>query len=179
MILLKNLRLLLEEGRTEEFFESIKREAEFRVWNTRVAGMEKEDLIQEVLLQVFQSIDKYDSSRAAASTYFGSVINNKIRDLLRKAGTNQNLSNTNAVAVMEEYSEELGGVILHSEEPKYNTVDLRLSLKKLDSRESKIVLLKAKGYTFQEIASRTGCSKSRAQQVYASSLAKLKEMLAC
>jgi RNA polymerase sporulation-specific sigma factor len=166
---------LLAVGDMDKFLTKAKEMCEVKIHATDFVGMEKEDVVQEVLLSVYRAVDAYDSSRAKASTFFENVINNRIRDCLRKAKTNMPLClAVELVESPEDISNDSGSThksnaVLKSVDGDYGCSEYEIDFMEnigLNDREKQIFKLRCAGYEFTEIATMLGLTKARISQLW-------------
>jgi RNA polymerase sporulation-specific sigma factor len=169
-------------GDCDLFLAKAKEKCEQKLRGRKFAGMEKDDVIQEVLIKVHKSLEKYDSSKAKLSTYIDHVIENMIKDCFKKCGTEKNLTLVNAIELEEIYSwndedsEKVSGLHLGTTDAGYLMVDLSIDISvnlDLTDREREIFNLRTQGYEFVEIAQMLGVSKARISQIWSGILSKL------
>jgi RNA polymerase sporulation-specific sigma factor len=164
---------LFAVGEMNLFLKKAQKHCAAKIGNRKFAGMDKEDVIQEALIKVYRSLDKYDSKVSKLNTFVDHVIENIICDYLRKAGSRKNLLVVNAAAISEvtndseestEVSYQLGEV-----DYGYENSELLMDVMEnmnLSDREKEIFKLRMEGYEFVEIAQKLGMSKSRLSQVW-------------
>jgi RNA polymerase sporulation-specific sigma factor len=166
---------LLAIGDMDKFLTKAKEMCEMKIKTSNFFGMEKEDVVQEVLLTVFKSINSYDNSKAKACTFFENVINNKIKDCVRKTGTKSNLMVTTAIELVPEFDADdkpadsayLG--VLSAADSGYACSEYEIDFMEnigLNDREKQIFKLRCSGYEFVEIASILGLTKARISQLW-------------
>ncbi|ATO48553.1 sigma-70 family RNA polymerase sigma factor [Brevibacillus laterosporus] len=139
------------------------------------AGMEKNDVTQEVMIKLYKSLDKYDADKAKMSTFVDHLINNKIKDMYRKCMSEKNLSVVNAVQILstdlDTDDENVNGAsfVLGHEGYGFENFEFVTDIMdnmKLNDREKEIFKLRSSGYEFVEIAEILGVSKPRVSQLW-------------
>ena len=163
-------------GDVDAFLNKAKEKCETKLRGKSFAGMDTEDVVQEVLIKIHKSFDKYDHNKAKVSTYVDHVMENMIKDCYKKCGTEKNLFVVNAVELdyssnweSEESDRRTQGVQVGAEDTGYQNVDFMYDLVNnlgLTPRESEIFHLRSQGYEFVEIANFLGVSKARISQIW-------------
>lgn len=160
-------------GDVDSFLSKTKEKCEQKLRGKKFAGMDKDDVIQEVLIKVHKSLDKYDSEKAKMSTYVDHVIENMIKDCYKKCGAEKNLMIINALEIEDSYSwegeESSSGVHVGVTDIGYLKVELSMDINinlNLNAREQEIYDLRTRGYEFIEIAEIIGVSKARISQIW-------------
>lgn len=157
---------LLEVGEIDAILLKAKEKAEQKIRGKVFAGMDIDDVVQEVIIKVFKSLPRYDKEKAKLTTFVDHVIENMIRDMLRKAGKVSNLQVINAVQIMEDTEEtiQLGEI-----DQEYSYLELMMDIMNgigLNEREKEIFQLRSNGYAFKEIAEAFGVSRPRMSQLW-------------
>lgn len=163
---------LLAIGEVEGLLEKTKEVCEIKLRGKKFAGMEHQDVVQEVMIKVFNSIETYDSSKAKASTYFDRIIGNMIKDCYKKAMSGKNLMVVNSGEISDGFNEEeqvdesyiVGEVDVEFENKEF-LIDITENLG-LNEKEKEIFELRSGGYEFVEIADILGVSKARISQIW-------------
>ncbi|GEA16792.1 hypothetical protein E308F_30380 [Moorella sp. E308F] len=158
----------------DEYLLRAKRVTEAKVRGINFAGMETDDVIQEVLLKVYSKMADYDSSRASIQTFIEAIINSTIKDLFRKAARASNLAVVNALQLVEDTSDVEDEVLasvatVGYEEEGYDYTNSFYDLMNntgLTEREKEIIELRLKGYSFSEIARALKVSSPRINQMW-------------
>jgi RNA polymerase sigma factor (sigma-70 family) len=131
-----------------------------------------EDVVQEVLIHVYQTIEKYDSSRAAFSTFLDHIIYTKIEKCYRK-GLNLNnkmfygamdLDLLDKETVFKFYSTEDSYSLDDSCKLSFNNVETKTQL---TPKEWEVLKLLARGFNQVEISKSMSTSKARVSQIVA------------
>lgn len=140
------------------------------------AGMEKEDVTQEVMIKLYKSLDQYSAEKAKMSTFVDHLIDNKIKDMYRKCMSEKNLNVVNAVQVVstdldveDETADTSMGLTLGHEGYAFENFEFVTDIMenmKLNEREKEIFKLRSNGYEFVEIASILGVTKARISQLW-------------
>jgi len=180
----RNFEELLALGEIELFLAKIRGYIESKVRGKTFAGMETDDVVQEVLLKVYTAIEHYDASKGKASTYFTHIINNQIKDIYRHAGSASNLMIVNAVLLADNYDEDENEnndivtkqVVLGEVDSQYAVVETVCDIIEnfsLTEREKEIFRLRAAGYSHKEIADILCCSKANISIIWKNILRKL------
>lgn len=159
-------------GKVDDFLQKAKENCEAKLTGMTFAGMTHDDVVQEVLLKVYRTMKDYDQEKARVTTFVDHVITNKIRDCLRKAGTQKNLTNSNAVLVSsgDEDEEEtmISRIAAPSEEYRYEEVEMMIDIMeymKLSTRDKLILQMRSEGYYHEEIGQKFNISKERVCQI--------------
>ncbi|UMY65158.1 MULTISPECIES: RNA polymerase sigma factor [unclassified Flavobacterium] len=112
---------------------------------------EAEDVLQEVFIKIWKSIDSYDESKGRFFTWILNIARNSSIDRLRSKGFNnsrKNLSTDNFVHLLDESNKMTNRI---------DTIGIREFIKKLKPKCIRILdLLFFKGYTQQEAAEELG-----------------------
>lgn len=169
---------LLALGEMEMFLEKVKQHTESKIRGKQLAGTEVDDVVQEVLIKVYQSVELFDSNKASAATYFDRIIDNKIRDCLRLMGTETNLAFVNSASIVDDRWYTNNGaselteneVVLAGDCSTYSCVEYIYDIVNnnmgLTEKEMQIFKLRAAGYNFVEIAHILGYTKARISQLW-------------
>lgn len=163
-------------GDIDAFLDKAQEKCRQKLRGKTFAGMEKEDVTQEVMIKLYNALEKYDAEKAKMSTFVDHLIENKIKDMYRKCMSEKNLSVVNAVHLV---CTDMGG------NDESDGVDTGLTLghvgfayenfefvtdimenMKLNDREKEIFKLRTSGYEFVEIAGILGVSKARVSQLW-------------
>ena len=168
---MKSYDELLALGELDLFLEKVRNHTSKKIRNRDFAGMEREDVIQEVLIKVYKSIESFDPSKSKASTFVDHVIENKIKDCLRSAGSESNLCNVNSVPLIDDTSGEEyieGTIIIPVEESMYSYIEYLQDIKNIDltEKETEVVKLKIAGYNNTEIANILGCTRATVHNIW-------------
>lgn len=165
---------LFAVGEMEQFLSTAKKKCEAKVYGKTFAGMEKEDVVQEMLVKVYRSMDKYDSSVAKVTTFVDHIMENVLRDCYKKCMSEKNLAVVNANELATHYdtdeessissTTEVGEIDPGFENAEFIT-DFMEKLE-LSDREKEVFRLRSSGYEFQEIANLLGVSKARMSQIW-------------
>lgn len=166
-------------GDMDTFFNKVTGDCRKKIGSMKFAGMDSDDVAQEAFIKVFNSLNHYNDDTSKLSTYIDHVLNNLIRDCLRKAGSQKNLNVVNAtpiVAYVEYEDGETGSssaTELHLGEVDcgYENTEFlmdAMSNMGLSDREKEVLQLRMGGYEFAEIASTLGVKKSRVSQIWGS-----------
>lgn len=166
---------LLDLGAVDTLLDKAQKICKKKLSNKVFPGMEKDDVVQEALVKVYNSIDKYDSEKAKASTFFDHIISNVIKDCYKKATTEKNLLVCNASEYTEvstdsdDVSEGKAGVTYGVVDHEYENSEFMMDLADnmgLNDREKEIFSMRCAGYEFKEIAEVIGVSKPRMTQIW-------------
>ena len=165
---------LLALGDLDLFLTKTKELCEMKLRSKFFRGMEKEDVVQEVLIKVYQSLDRYDYTKGKASTYVENVVNNHITDCIRKSNTGYMKANTSTHEFVDELDDDMVGttsdkIILSDQEDKYAYSNYMIDFMDnigLDDREKQIFKLRCTGYDFVEIAGLLNLTKARISQLW-------------
>ena len=136
--------------------------------NTYIAGMDREDIAQELRIALTKAAKKYDESKGALfHTYLHTSLVNTIRTLITKAQRHPTFvsidNNPYDTADTGFYTSEVAKV-LAKEEKEYEEVDTELLIHtndengdpKLQSNEKAFVNYKLQGLTMDEITKKLG-----------------------
>lgn len=179
----KDLEQLLELEEIDLFLSKAKEKCEKKLRGKSFAGMEQDDVIQEVLIKVYKSLASYDKSKAKISTYVDRVIENMIKDSFKKCGSFKNLANVNALEIEDSYTSESDdapsmshSVSVGNEDLNFLETEIYMDLetnKYLTKRERLVFDLHYRGYEKVEIAQMLGLSKARVTQIWKEIIAKI------
>jgi len=178
---------LEERNDMNMFLEKIRKYCTIKLHNTTFAGMDKEDVIQEILLKVYSVVNNYDLSKGSITTYLDKIIDNKVKDCLRHASSHTNLVNTNAQSldIVANYEDQKTSksfnIDLRADDSAYSCREYVLDILdrvKLTNKESEVLKLHLTGYSFIEIAKHSGCSKSRISHIWKNIRGKLELLIA-
>ncbi|MGO4731670.1 sigma-70 family RNA polymerase sigma factor [Paenibacillus sp. 2KB_22] len=167
---------LFEIGDIDMFLNKAQEKCRHKLRGKTFAGIEKEDVTQEIMIKLVNSLDKYDSEKAKMSTFVDHLIENKIKDMYRKCMSEKNLSVVNAVQIMctdqsggdESESSDIALALGHAGFAYENfefVTDIMENMR-LNEREKQIFKLRTSGYEFVEIAGMLGVSKARISQLW-------------
>lgn len=155
----------------DSFMDRVQKTCRYKLKDRDIAGMEKDDVIQEVLVKVYLSLEQYDAEKARLSTYINKIMDNMIADCLKKGGAKKNLMVVNALHIREtddDDTEKGFSALQITEDGGVEYLELMTDIMEnlhLDDQEKTIFRLRAAGYEFNEIATTMGLKKS---QVYSS-----------
>lgn len=159
----------------DAILEKAKEKCEAKLRGKRFAGWDKDDVLQEVLIKVFRTIDRYKQDTSRYSTFVDHVMDNMIKDCYRKTLTEKNLNVVNAAEYVDAYLDEddvqdfsVGchvGVVDNGYQNSEFVTDLMQNMG-LSEREKDIFSLRSAGYEFVEIASIIGVTKARISQIW-------------
>ncbi|MGA4519294.1 sigma-70 family RNA polymerase sigma factor [Solibacillus silvestris] len=181
----KEFDQLFEAGEIDLFLSKAKEQCEKKLRGRTFAGMEQEDVVQEVLIKVYKSLSSYDSAKAKLSTYIDRVIENMIKDSYKKCGSYKNLANINAMEIEDSYQdngEEYGmgsssnSISIGFNDMGYMRFEVFTDIKendRLTKRERVILQLHYKGYEKVEIAEKLGVTKARISQIWKEMMEKM------
>lgn len=132
-----------------------------------ISGMATCDVVSEMEIKIWKTLDGYDSNKACYHTYITNILNNKYKDLLRKASNGSDSILNNAARLTESYEEE---DVVYSyfgiDDSNLLQVENYLFIKSsLTDREQQAVSLVVSGYTRSEAASMMGVSPCRMTQL--------------
>jgi RNA polymerase sporulation-specific sigma factor len=161
-------------GDVDQIITGVKKKCELKLRGKKFAGMENEDVVQEVLIKVHNSFAKYNSEKAKFSTYVDHVIENQIKDCYKKCSSEKNLTLVNALELEDSSSREgeyddtpYYGVHIGRLDVGYFNMEFQTDIRfDLGEREMEIFQLRTKGYEFVEIAAMLGVSKARISQIW-------------
>jgi RNA polymerase sporulation-specific sigma factor len=173
-------------GEMDLFLAKAIKHVKVKLGTVKLAGMEADDVAQEAVIKVYNSLAKYDASASKLTTYVNHVIDNMIRDCLRKAGSTKNLMVTNADEIICNYDNTADLSVGEDISIQYGVKDMGYENTEdfidatehmnLTAQEKKVFVLRMEGYEFVEIAESMGVSKSRLSQVWSSVKAKYEKM---
>jgi RNA polymerase sporulation-specific sigma factor len=162
----------------DAFLQKAQEKCRAKIAHRTFAGMETDDVVQEVLIKVYRSMEKYDGSLSKVSTYVDHVMDNMIRDCLRKAGSGANLAVVNAFDLFNsvdheqknlEESGNSGTFVVGADDYGFENVEVLTDVMEhmnLVQREVDVFRLRLIGYEFVEIADILGVSKARISQIW-------------
>lgn len=167
---------LLAIGDMDAFLRKAQDKCRHKLKGQTFAGMDKEDVTQEVMIKLYKSLDQYDAQKAKLSTFVDHIIDNKIKDMYRKCMSEKNLNVVNAIQVvstdLDTEDEADGGegmLTLGHEGYAYENFEFITDIMEnmqLTDREKEIFKLRSSGYEFVEIADILGVSKARISQIW-------------
>jgi RNA polymerase sporulation-specific sigma factor len=166
-------------GEMDLFLAKAIKHCKIKLRSVRLAGMDIDDVAQEAVIKVYKSLEKYDSKTSKLTTYVDHVIDNMIRDCLRKAGSLKNLMVTNADELVlnpDTETDFMAGIetigLQHGiKDMGYENTEDFIDVTEhmnLTAQEKKVFILRMEGYEFAEIAKSMGVTKSRLSQVWSS-----------
>lgn len=171
MLTARTYEEMLEQD-IDAFMQKVKHVCAKKLRNIDLAGIEEDDVTQEVLMKVYMSLDNYDASKARLSTYVHRVIDNMIADCLRRCGAKKNLMVVNSLSIIERpYGEEEKGEFVHlgitDEDIEYFELftDIMENLQ-LNEIEKQVFRLRASGYEFAEIANYLKIKKHKVYSIW-------------
>jgi RNA polymerase sporulation-specific sigma factor len=176
---------LFATGDMDLFLEKVQKHTAAKIGSKRFAGMDTEDVVQETVFKVYRSLDLYNSETSRMSTYVDHVIENMIRDCLRKCGSGKNLMVVNADEIVVNYdpselgSDERSTLQVGSIDYGYQNAEVMMDVMNnmgLTDREKQIFQLYVEGYEFVEIAKVIGVTKSRMSQIWSKIKSKYNQM---
>lgn len=180
----KDMDQLLDLGEIDLFLGKAKEKCEKKLRGKSFAGMEQDDVVQEVLIKVYRALTNYDRNKSKVSTYIDHVIENMVKDCFKKCGSVKNLSNVNALEIEDSYTgeyEELEkvkySVHLGTDDLNFMEREFLLDIEyseKLSPRERQVFLLHYKGYAKIEIAHKLGLTKARISQIWGEIIEKIR-----
>lgn len=169
---------LFNSNEIDLFLSKAKERCEKKLVGRTFAGMEQDDVVQEVLIKVYKSLASYDSNKSKLTTYVDRVIENMIKDSFKKCGSYKNLVNVNAVEIddtvgfsfeLDEPSTYPHSVSVGFNDLKFLEWEISIDIKnntQLTQRERTILSLHYRGYEKVEIAQILGLSKARITQIW-------------
>ncbi|WP_145052630.1 sigma-70 family RNA polymerase sigma factor [Paenibacillus xylanexedens] len=176
-------------GEVDEILRKSEEKVKIKTQHMRFAGIGKDDVVQEALIKVYTALNSYDSSKSRVSTFLDHVIDNSIRDTLRKVGSERNLRTVNALSLSTNgtvenmdpqevgllASELSAGTRLAVVEPGYGTFEIMEDIMHnldLTDRQKEVIRLYTSGYSLKEIAEIFHVSRSRMSQIWSRIVAK-------
>lgn len=165
---------LFDAGEIDAILEKSMQKTEMKLRGKSFAGMEQEDVQQEMLIKIYKSLNKYDESKSRIGTYIDFIIDNTLKDMYKKCGSEKNLANVNALEIEDSYSEEQEaeasfGIHYGLADAGYLETDIMLDMQRnveLNAREREIIRLHMEGYAHVEIAEKLGITKARISQLW-------------
>ncbi|PZT56297.1 sigma-70 family RNA polymerase sigma factor [Paenibacillus silvae] len=166
---------LFETGDIDMFLNKAQEKCRHKLRGKTFAGMEKEDVTQEILIKLVNSLEKYDADKAKMSTFVDHLIDNKIKDMYRKCTSEKNLSVVNAAQITTTDSggdEGDGGeraLVFGHTGFAYENFEFLTDIMEnmgMNDREKEIFKLRTSGYEFVEIAAIMRVSKARISQIW-------------
>lgn len=157
------------------FLEAAKKCCELKLRNTKFAGMDKEDVVQEALIRVYESAPKYKKEIAKISTFVEKIVDSAIKDCLKKCSSKKNLMFQNAFRLEEkldmnrEPDEDDPEVYIPYTDYNYEMAEVLIDLEyhlNLSESEKRILRLVVEGYNFTEVAKILNINKSRVSHVW-------------
>lgn len=164
--------------------EALYKKANILVSGKNLAGMDTEDIIQELVIKGYLAFKSYDRNKASVKTYIDIVLRNQLKDLLKKVGSRKNLAFVNAVSISESVEDEDdidSPVQVGVEENGYNDIEIQDILEKVEltEQEKKVVYLRLQGFDCSEIAKQLNVSKPRISQIMKNLQKKISKYLNC
>ena len=141
---------------------------------------EAEDMLQDVFVKVWKSIDKFDESKSSFRTWIFTITKNTIYDSLRKNKNTETVFSLNDIneSGKEMDMEDGSADILKTLERIQNNKELLIAIDKLNTDEKTILLLHFEdGLTFDEIATVFDLSINTVKSKYRRLLLKLRDLL--
>jgi RNA polymerase sigma-70 factor (ECF subfamily) len=172
---IKDLILKAKKGDSEafgqvyrEYFTPLYRYLYFRLGDKSLA----DDLVQEVFLRVFESLDRVTISERSPLTYFYTIARNLLIDNYRKKNI-PTIDETEAVNKLIEEDNPERQAILQGDIAK-----LRNALQKISSAEADALILKfIDNYSNKEIGQIMGKSEDSVRQLQSRGLKSLREFI--
>lgn len=160
-----------DKNAENEFYERYKNKVKYFIRKHRLNSLEREDLIQEGMIGLFNAIETFDKSKGVKfATYASVCIKNRIYNSVNSMWTRKKnegfLGEDEEVAM--EFSPEEDVIIREISE------DLKNAILKLGKREKKILELYLDKKSYQEIASSLDISTKKVDNI----LMKIKNILA-
>lgn len=159
---------------------------------------DKEDLFQEACVAIIQAFEKYDSHRIDCkdTTYFGKVVENRIKMVYRARGASKRGGNVEKVS-LEKAGEELLREAPFSEAYDDDPMDalgyvacdtgfekmvmnrdlIEAAMDQIPKNQADVLRMIADGYTQKEVAAILGCSQSSVSYWYAAARQSIKDIL--
>lgn len=142
----------------------------FRILHSRV---EAEDILQEVLLQVWQKAGNFDESRGRPFTWLVTLARSRSIDRLRSLGARDRL----AIGVAHESSEEVGDAVTDAILAERSKI-VRAALQTLPQEQREVLeLAYFQGFTQSEIAKQLDTPLGTVKTRMRSGMTRMREML--
>jgi RNA polymerase sporulation-specific sigma factor len=145
--------------------------------------LKSEDVVQEVLMQVYNKIKEYDAAKARFSTFIDTIVENKITDCFRVSNRKCNKIVAEAASLDTEYGKsfllqmKVAQATLYTE-GGYGESELHVVFAKtLSKSENKVLSLILSGYKQNEIAKRINYTPARVCQIMGSIRKKVKKII--
>ncbi|NPU99883.1 MAG: sigma-70 family RNA polymerase sigma factor [Brevinematales bacterium] len=160
-----------DKNAENEFYERYKNKVKYFIRKHRLNSLEREDLIQEGMIGLFNAIETFDTSKGVKfATYASVCIKNRIYNTVNSMWTRKKnegfLGEDEDVAM--EFSPEEDVIIREISE------DLKNAILELSKREKKVLELYLDKKSYQEIASSLDISTKKVDNI----LMKIKSILA-
>lgn len=180
----KSFNEAVTEGDVDELLKVTQKICYYKLQKRNVkmpTFISKEDVVQDCMIKVYQALDKFDSSKASANTYFTRIIERVIIDSIRYYQAKERLKDEYNDFVIDTYC---GNISSSSESDRDSLINLNddMLMQKvtdydwdedllfrdvlnnlsdmLSERERKILILRYNGYTHQEVADILGLSRA-------------------
>jgi RNA polymerase sporulation-specific sigma factor len=160
-----------DKNAENEFYERYKNKVKYFIRKHRLNSLEREDLIQEGMIGLFNAIETFDTSKGVKfATYASVCIKNRLYNTVNSMWTRKKnegfLGEDEDVAM--EFSPEEDVIIREISE------DLKNAILELSKREKKVLELYLDKKSYQEIASSLDISTKKVDNI----LMKIKSILA-
>jgi RNA polymerase sporulation-specific sigma factor len=142
--------------------------------------MENEDVIQEVLLQVYRRIKEYDCKRSKFSTFVETIINNKLTDCFRASSNpcNVMIAKSKCLTTAGWLDDDDKDSVYVSVDGEYGYGELLIEVeKRLAGVEKQTFDLLVAGYRQREIATILQRTPARVSQIVKSVQNKIKKLI--
>ncbi|BAU28218.1 RNA polymerase sigma factor (sigma-70 family) [Aneurinibacillus soli] len=148
----KHLIYIFAGGDDASAYQKLKSDVAAKVYScsTQVKGEELDDIIQDAALKLYLSIDRYDSKKAAVSTFRDHIITNVLIDRIRRWRAHKS-----QVLTWDEVDETEDGC----EQVDFD-MDFERWFRTLLPHEKKIVRMRLDGKKNCVIADELGCSNA-------------------
>jgi RNA polymerase sigma factor (sigma-70 family) len=176
----KELDELYKNNQMEEFYKKAIKYTTYKIYKKGYvfSGMEKQDVVQEVVISVFKNLHKHDANKGSISTFVFSIIEFRIMQWLHTSAYKKyNMFNSDPYddIIEDEHCDDA----LCDEDIGYLVLDFKQSLSSvnLSKKETEILKLKYSGYGTNEIASIFGCSKNNVSNIWKTTKEKLYKII--
>ncbi len=154
------LDLSFEEKVYADYFEKVTSYVRSHVGNVH----DREDVVSEVFLKVYASLERYDADRASLSTWIYTITKNTVIDYYRAHRITQSLEENTSVEEAETLDDDLAA--------------LTAALTALDARERDLIILHYfSGYTLKVIAEMMRISYIYAKVLHRKAMNELKKQM--
>lgn len=168
-------------GAMDQFLKAAKKVCESKVRGKKFNCMEEDDVVQEILIRVYKSVEKYDPEKASASTFFSRVMDTELLSYYRKSNAEKNKSLANAAQITDYYEEGTDAVEAECDPTEYSVSEFYIDFMYnigLTDKEKHVFKMRYEGFDYTEIADSLGVSKPYVSQLWKSIMTKYRNCTA-